>query len=217
MAPDDITLYFWPTPNGQKIVIMLEELGEPYLVHYIDINSGEQHDPAYLAISPNNRIPAIVDPDGPDGNALSLFESGAILQYLGRKYEQFYPTGERRKAEIDQWLFWQVGGLGPMAGQALHFRTYADERIPYGVERYTREVTRLFSVMERRLQDRDYLAAEYSIADIACFPWVRRWPDLGQDMAQFPRLKSWFDRIAARPAVIRGLQVGADPAVRVNA
>lgn len=217
MAPDDITLYFWPTPNGQKIAIMLEELGEPYLVHYIDINSGAQHEPAYLAISPNNRIPAIVDPDGPDGNALSLFESGAILQYLGRKYEQFYPTGERRKAEIDQWLFWQVGGLGPMAGQALHFRTYADERVPYGVERYTREVTRLFSVMERRLQDRDYLAAEYSIADIACFPWVRRWPDLGQDIAQFPRLKSWFDRIAARPAVVRALQVGADPAVRVNA
>ncbi|HMN39133.1 MAG TPA: glutathione S-transferase N-terminal domain-containing protein [Hyphomicrobium sp.] len=215
--PNDITLYFWPTPNGQKIAIMLEELGEPYRVHYIDINAGAQHDPAYLVISPNNRIPAIVDPDGPDGNALALFESGAILQYLGRKYEQFYPTTERRKAEIDQWLFWQVGGLGPMSGQALHFRKYATEKIPYGVERYTNEVARLFSVMERRLKDRDYLALEYSIADIACFPWVRRWPDLGQNIGQFPRLKSWFDRIAARPAVMRGLQLGADPALRVNA
>lgn len=216
MSPEDIILYYWPTPNGHKIAIMLEELGEAYSVHYIDIGAGAQHDPAYLAISPNNRIPAIVDPDGPDGNAISLFESGAILQYLGRKYERFYPTAERRKAEIDQWLFWQVGGLGPMAGQALHFRVYASEKVSYGVERYTKEVTRLFSVMERRLQDRDYLAIDYSIADIACFPWVRRWPDLGQDMAQFPRLKSWFDRIAERPAVVRGLAVGADPAKRVN-
>ncbi|MGE0052922.1 MAG: glutathione S-transferase family protein [Hyphomicrobium sp.] len=217
MASDDITLYFWPTPNGQKIAIMLEELGEPYQVRYVDINAGAQHEPEYLAISPNNRIPAIVDPDGPDGNALSLFESGAILQYLARKYERFYPTAERRKADIDQWLFWQVGGLGPMAGQALHFRKYATEKIPYGVERYTKEVTRLFSVLERRLKDRDYLAVEYSIADIACFPWVRRWPDLGQDLGQFPRLKIWFDRIAARPAVIRGLELGADPLLRVNA
>lgn len=216
MAPDDITLYFWPTPNGQKIAIMLEEIGEPYRVHYVDINAGVQHEPWYLALSPNNRMPAIVDPDGPDGNALSIFESGAILQYLGRKYEMFYPTSERRKADVDQWLFWQVGGLGPMSGQALHFRKYAKERIEYGVERYTNEVSRLYGVMERRLGNRDYLAVEYSIADIACFPWVRRHEDVGQDLARFPRLKAWFDRIAARPAVIRAIDLGSDPARRVN-
>lgn len=216
MAPDEITLYFWPTPNGQKIAIMLEEIGEPYRVHYVDITAGAQHEPAFLAISPNNRMPAIVDPDGPDGNALAIFESGAILQYLGRKYETHYPTSERRKADVDQWLFWQVGGLGPMSGQALHFRKYATERIAYGVERYTNEVTRLYGVMERRLADRDYLAGEYSIADIAAFPWVRRYEDVGQDLSRFPRLKRWFDRIAARPAVMRALELGSDPAKRVN-
>jgi GSH-dependent disulfide-bond oxidoreductase len=205
-ALDDlIELYFWTTPNGFKIPIMLEELGVAYRGHLVDIDNGEQFRPEFLRISPNNKIPAIVDPDGPDGQPVALFESGAILQYLGRKYSAFYPTNERKKSEVDQWLFWQVGGLGPMSGQCLHFRKYATEKIPYGVERYTKEVTRLFGVMERHLEDRLYLAGDYSIADIACFPWIHRWPDLGQDLAQFPNLQAWFERIAARPAVQRGL------------
>jgi GSH-dependent disulfide-bond oxidoreductase len=205
---DAIDLYFWPTPNGLKIPIALEELGLPYRVHLVDISKGEQFAPAFLKISPNNRIPAIVDPEGPDGQPIALFESGAILQYLGRKSSAFYPTNERRKSDVDQWLFWQVGGLGPMSGQCFHFRKYAKEQVPYGIERYTKEVTRLFGVMERRLADRAYLAGEYSIADIACFPWVRLWRDLAQDIEQFPKLKGWLDRIAARPAVQRGLDTG---------
>ena len=214
--PEEIVLYFWPTPNGQKIAIMLEELGEPYRVHYVNINANEQFDPAFLAVSPNNKIPAITDPEGPDGNALSLFESGAILQYLGRKYEHLYASNERIKAEVDQWLFWQAGGLGPMAGQCLHFRVYASEKITYAIERYTSEVARLFGVMERRLAGRDYLAGEYSIADIACFPWIRRWADLGQDIDAFPKIKSWLERIGARPAVIAALEIGREPQARIN-
>ena len=216
LLSDDITLYFWPTPNGQKIAIMLEEIGLPYRVHYVNINAGEQHAPDFLKISPNNRIPAIVDDDGPDGNELAIFESGAILQYLGRKYELLYPTNERKKAEVDQWLFWQVGGLGPMAGQCLHFRQYAPEKIQYGIDRYTKEVTRLFGVMDRRLASSDYLAGEYSIADVACFPWVKRWEALGQNIADFPALKDWFDRIAARPQVVKALDIGRDEGNRKN-
>lgn len=214
---DAIELYFWPTPNGLKIPILLEELRLPYRGHLIDISKGEQFAPAFLKISPNNRIPAIVDPDGPDGQPIALFESGAILQYLGRKSSSFYPISERQKSEVDQWLFWQVGGLGPMAGQCFHFRKYAPEKIPYGIERYTKEVTRLFGVMERRLTDRSYLAGDYSIADIACFPWVRLWKDLAQDIEQFPHLKGWLDRIAARPAVQRGLAAGKPDAAKKTA
>ncbi|MEQ1653857.1 MAG: glutathione S-transferase N-terminal domain-containing protein, partial [Hyphomicrobium sp.] len=205
---DEIDLYFWTTPNGFKIAIMLEELGVSYREHMIDINNNEQFDPEFLKISPNNKIPAIVDPEGPDGQPLSIFESGAILQYLGRKYAALYPLNERKKADVDQWLFWQVGGLGPMAGQCLHFRKYAKEQVPYGIERYTKEVARLFGVMDRQLADRPYLAGEYSIADIACFPWVRRWPELAQDMSTFPHLKAWLERIEKRPAVQRGLAAG---------
>ena len=213
---DDITLYFWPTPNGQKIAIMLEEIGLPYRVHYVDINADEQHAVEFLKISPNNRIPAIVDADGPDGNELAIFESGAILQYLGRKYETLYPTNERKKAEVDQWLFWQVGGLGPMAGQCLHFRQYAPEKIHYGIERYTNEVGRLFGVMERRLETSEYLAGEYSIADVACFPWVNRWQALGQDISAFPKLNAWVDRISSRPQVQKALDIGRDESSRKN-
>ncbi|MGQ0457463.1 MAG: glutathione S-transferase N-terminal domain-containing protein [Hyphomicrobium sp.] len=204
---DQITLYFWDTPNGFKISIMLEELGVAYRVAKIDISKGEQFAPDFLAVSPNNRIPAIVDPDGPDGNPISIFESGAILQYLGRKYDAFYPTNERRKADVDQWLFWQVGGLGPMAGQSFHFRQYAPEKIQYGINRYTKEVARLFGVMERRLADRAYLAGDYSIADIACFPWVRVWKGMGVELSTFPKLADWAQRIGARPAVARGLKI----------
>lgn len=203
-----IDLYFWTTPNGFKITILLEELAVPYNGHLVDIGKGEQFAPDFLKISPNNKIPAIVDPDGPDGQPLALFESGAILQYLGRKYSAFYPTNERRKAEVDQWLFWQVGGLGPMSGQALHFRKYATTKVPYGIERYTDEVVRLFKVLDKRLHGRDYIAGAYSIADIACFPWIRRHDDLGQDLADYPNIRTWFERIAARPAVVRGLAAG---------
>lgn len=202
---EPISLYFWDTPNGFKISIMLEELGVPYQVHYIDITKGEQHAPAFLKVSPNNRIPAIVDPDGPDGQPLSVFESGAILQYLGRKFGAFYPSNERVKADVDQWLFWQVGGLGPMAGQENHFRRYAPEKIPYAIDRYTKEVERLFGVMDKRLAQRPYLAGEYSIADIACYPWARIWKALEQDIGAFPNLKRWLDQVGARPAVIKGL------------
>jgi GST-like protein len=202
---ETITLYFWNTPNGYKIAIMLEELGAPYRTKFVDINKGEQFAPEFLAVSPNNRIPAIVDPDGPDGQPLSLFESGAILQYLGRKFGAFYPSNERIKAEIDQWVFWQVGGLGPMAGQYKHFQYVAPEKIPYAIGRYANEVARLFGVLEKRLQGRQYVAGAYSIADIANFTWVRVWSDLGQDIRKFPNIEGWLARIAERPAVVRGL------------
>ncbi len=214
---EPITLYFWPTPNGLKISIMLEELGAPYRVAFIDISKGEQFAPEFLAISPNNKMPAIVDPDGPDGQPLALFESGAILQYLGRKFGALYPSSERAKADVDQWLFWQTGGLAPMAGQCNHFRLFAPEKIPYAIDRYTKEVERLFGVMERRLADRPYLAGTYSIADIASFPWVRIWKNLGQDIAKFPNVEKWLARIAERPAVIKGLALKKDEVPRKSA
>jgi GST-like protein len=205
-----IELHFWPTPNGYKITIMLEECGLPYEVRPVDIMRGAQFAPEFLAISPNNRMPAIVDPDGPGGRAISVFESGAILQYLGRKSGKLYPRGARPRVEVEQWLFWQVGGLGPMAGQCHHFRSYAPEKIPYAINRYTDEVNRLYGVMNRRLEDREFLAGGYSIADVACFPWARGWKNQGQDIAEFPFFAAWLDRIAARPAVARGLEVGRE-------
>lgn len=209
MSKDLIEAYLWTTPNGEKISIMLEELAVPYEVHMVDISKNEQFAPEFLKISPNNKIPAIVDHDGPDGRPLAIFESGAILQYLGRKYEAFYPQNERKKAEVDQWLFWQIGGLGPMSGQCYHFRKYAPVKIDYGIERYTKEVTRLYGVMEKQLSARPYLAGDYSIADIACFPWVQRWEGLGQSIDGTPYLKAWLHRIGAREAVKRGLAVCA--------
>lgn len=205
-----IELHYWPTPNGWKISIMLEELGVPYNVNYVNIGKGEQFEPAFLAISPNNRMPAIVDPEGPDGAPISVFESGAILQYLGRKFSRFYPTDERARVEVEQWLFWQMGGLGPMAGQAHHFRIYAPEKIPYAIDRYTNECNRLYGVMNRRLADREYLAGDYSIADIASFGWARSYERQGQDLGDFPNLKRWFDAMQARPAVMRGVEVGQE-------
>ncbi len=171
-APKPITLYYWPTPNGHKISIMLEELGVPYEVHPVNIGKGEQFDPAFLKISPNNRIPAIVDPAGPGGRPISVFESGAILQYLGRKYGRFYPQDERGRIAVEEWLFWQVGGLGPMAGQANHFLNYAPEDLPYAKKRYADEVHRLCGVMDKRLATKKFLAGAYSIADMACWSWV---------------------------------------------
>jgi GST-like protein len=205
-----IELYYWPTPNGWKITIMLEELGVPYEVKYVNINKGEQFEPSFLKIAPNNRMPAIVDPEGPGGKPISIFESGAILQYLGRKFGKFYPADERQRVQVEEWLFWQVGGLGPMAGQAHHFRQYAPEKLPYAVDRYTNEVNRLYGVMNKRLADREFLAGEYSIADMAAIGWVRSHKNQGQDLDDFPNLKRWFDAILARPAVERALVVGQE-------
>jgi GSH-dependent disulfide-bond oxidoreductase len=206
--PKPIELHYWPTPNGWKISIMLEELGVPYAVKYVNIGRGEQFEPEFLQIAPNNRMPAIVDPDGPGGGPISVFESGAILQYLGRKYRRFYPDDERGRVEVDQWLFWQMGGLGPMAGQAHHFRQYAPEKIPYAIDRYTNECNRLYGVMNKRLADRPFLAGDYSIADMACVGWVRPYKNQGQDLEEFPNLKRWFETIMMRPAVVRGMELG---------
>ena len=208
-----LELWYWPTPNGWKVSIALEEMGLPYEVKPVNIGAGEQFTPEFLAISPNNRMPALVDPEGPDGKPLSIFESGAILQYLANKSGQFYPTDIRARAEVDQWLFWQVGGLGPMAGQTHHFRQYApalikDQRqIAYGVRRYTDETNRLYGVLNKRLADRDYVAGDYSIADMAIWPWILPGPQ-GQDLEDFPHLKAWMERVGARPAVQAGRAVG---------
>lgn len=206
-----IDLYFWPTPNGHKISILLEELGLPYKVLPVNIGRGEQFQPAFLAISPNNRMPAIVDHEPVDGGApLSVFESGAIMLYLADKVGRLLPKDARGRAEVTQWLMWQMGGLGPMAGQANHFRHYAPEKIPYGIERYTKEVNRLFGVMDKRLADREFLAGAYSIADIAAFPWVAPYENMGQSLDEFPNLKRWFETIEARPAVQKGRAVGKE-------
>jgi GSH-dependent disulfide-bond oxidoreductase len=202
-----IDLYYWPTPNGWKISIMLEECGLPYVVRPVDISKGEQFDPEFLAISPNNRIPAIVDWNGPGGRKISVFESGAILQYLGRKTGKFYPADERARIAIDQWLFWQMGGLGPMAGQAIHFRRYAPKKISYAIDRYSDEVNRLYGVMNARLAERAFLAGRYSIADMACIGWVRLAERQGQNLAQFPHLQRWFATIRARAAVKRAFAI----------
>ncbi|MFG1481162.1 glutathione S-transferase N-terminal domain-containing protein [Xanthobacter sp. V4C-4] len=205
-----IEFHYWPTPNGWKISIMLEECGLPYTVKLVNIGKGDQFRPEFLAISPNNKMPAIVDPEGPDGQPISVFESGAILQYLGRKTGLFYPADERGRVEVDQWLFWQMGGLGPMAGQAHHFRIYAPEKIPYAIERYTNEVHRLYGVMNTRLKDREFLAGDYSIADIACVGWAKLWERQGQNIEEFPYFKAWLSRLLARPAVQRGLSLSAE-------
>jgi len=216
MAQRPIELHYWPTPNGWKISIMLEELGVPYELRLVNIGAGDQFKPDFLAIAPNNRMPAIVDADGPNGEPISVFESGAILQYLGRKFGRFYPTEERARVACEEWLFWQVGGLGPMAGQAHHFRQYAPEKIPYGIDRYTNECHRLYGVMNKRLEGRDYLADEYSIADMASIGWIVPHANQGQDLEEFPNLKAWFERLNARPAVQRGLEVGKAERERLN-
>jgi GST-like protein len=205
-----IDLHYWPTPNGWKIAIALEEMGLPYTVRYVNIGAGEQFRPEFLAIAPNNRMPAIVDPDGPDGAPISVFESGAILQYLGRKTGRFYGETERERVEIEQWLMWQMGGLGPMAGQAHHFLIYAPEKIPYAMNRYRDEVNRLYGVLDRRLADRDHVAGDYSIADMAIWPWAQGWERQQQDIEEFPNMKAWLDRMWARPAVRAARALGAE-------
>jgi glutathione S-transferase len=203
-----IELYFWPTYNGLKISIMLEECELPYVIKGININRGEQFDEHFLSISPNNRIPAIVDPDGPGGKPISIFESGAILQYLGRKTGKFYPKEERARVEVDQWLFWQCAGFGPMAGQAHHFREYAAEQIHYAIDRYTNEMNRLYGVMNKRLVHSDFLAGEYSIADMACWGVVKSIHRQGQTLEDFPNVNAWWERMNARLGVQRGSKAG---------
>ncbi len=210
MPQKPIELHYWPTPNGHKITIMLEECGLAYEIKPVNIGKGDQFKPEFLALSPNNRMPAIVDPDGPSGKPISIFESGAILQYLGRKVGKFYPAEERACVEVEQWLFWQMANLGPNCGQAHHFRNYAQEKIQYAIDRYTNEVHRLYGVMNKRLADRDYLAGAYSIADMASYPWVRPYKNQGQDLAEFPHLEKWFQRIHDRPAVAKAVKVGEE-------
>lgn len=189
---------------------MLEELGVPYDLHYVNIATGEQFEPEFLKIAPNNRMPAIVDPEGPNDKPISVFESGAILQYLGRKFGKFYGSDERSRVEIEQWLMWQMGGLGPMAGQAHHFRGYAPEKLEYAIHRYTNECNRLYGVLNKNLADRDYVAGDYSIADMAIIGWIKPYERQGQDLAEFSNLKVWFERMMARPAVAKGIEIGME-------
>jgi GST-like protein len=206
-----IDVFSWPTPNGHKVHIMLEECGLPYRAIPVNIGAGEQFRPGFLEISPNNKIPAMVDPQGPDGEPISLFESGAILVYLASKTGRFLPKADRAKFEVLQWLMFQMGGVGPMLGQAHHFRMYAPEKIPYAIDRYTNEARRLYGVIDKRLAQSEWLGGdEYSIADMATFPWLRSWHNQGVVLDEYPDLKRWFDTIAERPAVQRGVQVLAD-------
>ena len=210
-----IHVYSWPTPNGHKVHIMLEEcglrLGRDWQAHPVNIGAGDQFKPEFLKISPNNKIPALLDPDGPDGKPIALFESGAILLYLAAKTGKFLPKTDRQKFEVLQWLMFQMGGVGPMLGQAHHFRIYAPEKIEYAVNRYTNEAKRLYSVMNRQLTRHRYIAGNnYSVADIAIFPWLRSWQNQGIDWTDYPQLKAWFDKISKRPAVKRGVAVLAN-------
>ena len=206
-----IELHYWPTPNGHKVAIFLEETGLPYTLHPVNIGKGEQFRPEFLAIAPNNRIPAMVDTDPPGGGApVSLFESGAILLYLAEKTGRFVPKDIHGRAEVLQWLFWQMGGLGPMAGQNHHFSQYAPEKIPYAIERYVKETNRLYGVLDKRLEDRGFVAGAYSIADMASYPWIVPHERQGQKLEDFPHLKRWFETIRARPAVERAYARGAE-------
>lgn len=206
-----IEVYSWATPNGHKVHIMMEECNLAYRAIPVNIGRGEQFAPEFLAISPNNKVPAIVDPDGPDGQPISLFESGAILLYLAGKTGKFLPESTHGKYEVLQWLMFQMASVGPMLGQAHHFRIYAPQKIDYAIDRYTNEAKRLYGVMDRRLAQSRYLAGnDYTIADMAVFPWLRSWKNQGIDWADYPHLKGWFDEIAARPAVQRGVEVLTD-------
>lgn len=209
--PATIEVYYWPTPNGHKVTIACEEMGLPYAIKPVNIGRGDQFAPAFLAIAPNNRMPAIVDPDGPDGRPISVFESGAILQYLGRKTGLFYPSEERARVEVEEWVYWQMANLGPIAGQANHFRNYApsflvDQRqTAYGANRFTNELNRLYGVLDKQLAGREFICDEYSIADMISWPWVTGQSNPAIEMEAFPNLLAWKGRIGAREAVQRAL------------
>jgi len=217
-----IDLHYWPTPNGWKIAIALHEMALPYRLHLVNIGAGDQFRPEFLAISPNNRMPAIVDPEGPDGKPISVFESGAILMYLARKTGRFYGEGERQRVEVEQWLMWQMGGVGPMAGQAHHFLNYAPNMdppndLPYAQTRYRNEVGRLYGVLNKRLADRPFVAGDfYSIADMAIWPWANGWKNQQQDIARFPHMEAWLARVWERPAVQAGRGLAADRRVSLE-
>ncbi|HIJ37552.1 MAG TPA: glutathione S-transferase family protein [Rhodospirillaceae bacterium] len=202
-----IDLYSWATPNGRKISIMLEETGLPYNLHRVDITKNEQFAPEFLAISPNNKIPAIIDQEGPDGRPLALFESGAILIYLAEKTGRFLPKAAGARYEVLQWLMWQMGGFGPMLGQAHHFRKFAPEPVAYAIERYSKEAERLYSVLEKQLEKASFVAGDYSIADMAIYPWTQRYEWQGIDLARLPNVTAWVARMAARPAVAKGMVI----------
>jgi len=206
-----IHLHYWPTPNGHKITLFLEETGLPYELHAVNIGKGEQFKPEFLKISPNNRMPAMVDDDPPDGGApVSVFESGAILVYLAEKTGKFMPKDLRGRFEVLEWLFWQMGGLGPMAGQNHHFSIYAPEKLPYAIDRYVKETSRLYAVLDKRLADREFIAGDYSIADMASYPWIVPHERQGQKLEDFPNLKRWFQAIWARPATARAYKRGKE-------
>jgi glutathione S-transferase/GST-like protein len=209
--PGPLEIYYWPTPNGHKVTIACEEMGLPYEIKPVNIGRGEQFTPEFLAISPNNRMPAIVDPDGPGGEPISIFESGAILQYLGRKTGLFYPSDERARVRVDEWVFWQMANFGPNAGQRAHFRNYApsfilDQRqVAYGAIRYTNEVNRLFGVLDGQLRGRDYITGEYTIADMITWPWIQGRSSAALDLDDFPAVKAWQARVEGRAAVARAM------------
>jgi GST-like protein len=203
-----IDLHYWTTPNGHKITMFLEEAGLEYKIFPVNIGKGEQFKAEFLAISPNNRIPALVDHDPKDGGGpVSVFETGAMLVYLAEKTGKFLPAGGAARYDAMQWLFWQMGGLGPMAGQVNHFRNYAVEKLPYAIDRYVNEVNRLYGVLNKRLADREYIACDYSVADMACYPWIVPWERQGQNLGAFPNLKRWFDAVKARPATVRAYEL----------
>jgi GST-like protein len=206
-----IELFYWPTPNGWKVSIMLEECGLPYELKPVNIGRGEQFKPEFLAISPNNRMPAIIDRDPPGGGEpVSVFESGAILIYLAEKTGRFMPKDLRGRFHVIEWVMWQMGGLGPMAGQASHFMNYAPEKIPYAIDRYKREAERLAGVLDRRLEGREYICGDYSIADMASWPWTAGYERLGLDISPFKNVKRWLETMKARPAVVRGQELGKE-------
>ncbi|MEE8118119.1 MAG: glutathione binding-like protein [Gammaproteobacteria bacterium] len=206
--PDKLQLYSWCTPNGHKIHIMLEELGVEYDIHAIDIGKGDQFQPEFLKISPNNKIPALIDPDGPGGSPISVFESAAILIYLADKFDRFFPSTTRKRLDVLQWLMFQMASVGPMLGQAHHFRRYADEKIPYAIERYTKEAKRIYRVMNTHLEDKHYFATDtYTIADIAIYPWTRSNEKQGVDLNDYPHFKRWYENVGGRPAVEKGIDV----------
>ncbi|HEY2708320.1 MAG TPA: glutathione S-transferase N-terminal domain-containing protein [Caulobacteraceae bacterium] len=214
--PAPIEIHYWPTPNGHKVTIACEEMGVPYTIVPVNIGRGDQFKPEFLAISPNNRMPAIVDPDGPDGQPISIFESGAILQYLGRKTGQFYPQGERERVRVDEWVFWQMANFGPNAGQRNHFRNYApsfihDQRqVAYGAIRYTNEVHRLYGVLDTQLAGKDFITGDYTIADMITWPWVQPRSSSALDLDDFLALKAWQARVGAREAVGRAMAKARD-------